>query len=302
MTAFLLGQVARDAGLPAGVLQIVHGLGPKVGQALVAHPRVKAISFTGGTATGRHIAATAAPMFKKLSLELGGKNPNIVFADADMEEALQGAVRAGFSNNGQICLCGSRLYVERPIYVQFRDELVKRVQAMRVGDPLAADTALGALVSESHLQKVLSYLELAKQEGGSLLCGGQRVMLPGEHADGFFLSPAILEGLSGQCRTNQEEIFGPVLTIQPFDTEEEALTLANGVDYGLAAAVWTRNLARAHRIAERLESGIVWVNCWMLRDLRTPFGGVKQSGVGREGGWEAMRFFTEPKNVCVQYG
>jgi aminomuconate-semialdehyde/2-hydroxymuconate-6-semialdehyde dehydrogenase len=302
MTAFLLGKVAKEAGLPGGVLQIVHGLGPKAGEAMVVHPRVKAISFTGGTATGRHIAATAAPMFKKLSLELGGKNPNIVFADADFEEALRGAIRAGFSNNGQICLCGSRLYVERPIYTQFRDALVKNVQALVVGDPLVADTAMGALVSEAHLNKILSYLELAKEEGGSLLCGGERLRMPGKHADGFFLRPAILEGLSGQCRTNQEEIFGPVLTIQAFDTEEEALALANGVEYGLAAAVWTRDLSRAHRIAEQLESGIVWVNCWMLRDLRTPFGGVKQSGVGREGGWEAMRFFTEPKNVCIQYG
>lgn len=302
MTAFLLGKVAREAGLPPGVLQIVHGLGPKVGNALVVHPRVKAISFTGGTATGRHISAIAAPMFKKLSLELGGKNPNIVFADADFEDAIQGAVRAGFSNNGQICLCGSRLYVERPIYAKFRDELVKRVNAMKIGNPLADDTTLGALVSEAHLKKVLSYVELAQQEGGKLLCGGERVVLPGDNAGGFFLRPTIIEGLSAQCRTNQEEIFGPVLTIQAFDTEEEALVLANGVDYGLAAAVWTRDLTRAHRMAERLESGIVWINCWMLRDLRTPFGGVKQSGVGREGGWEAMRFFTEPKNVCVLYG
>jgi len=302
MTAYLLAKVAHEAGLPSGVLQIVHGIGPKAGQALVEHPKVKAISFTGGTSTGRHIAATAAPMFKKLSLELGGKNPNIVFADADFEEALSGAVRAGFSNNGQICLCGSRLYVEQPIYAKFRDELVKRVNAMKVGNPLADDTTLGALVSEAHLKKVLSYVELAQQEGGKLLCGGERVVLPGENAGGFFLRPAVLEGLSLQCRTNQEEIFGPVLTIQPFDTEEEALALANGVEYGLAAAVWTRDLARAHRFAEQLESGIVWINCWMLRDLRTPFGGVKQSGVGREGGWEAMRFFTEPKNVCVQYG
>lgn len=302
MTAFLLAKVCIEAGLPAGVLNIVHGLGPSAGQAIVEHPSVKAISFTGGTATGRHIAATAAPMFKKLSLELGGKNPSIVFADCDFEQAVSTAARSAFSNNGQICLCGSRIYVQKSIYEQFRDELVLRVSALRTGDPLAPDSDLGALVSRSHWKKVQGYLALAKEEGGRILCGGEPIRPEGRCSEGFFLSPAIIEGLDAQCRTNQEEIFGPVVTIQAFETEEEVLQWANGTDYGLAANVWTQDLSRAHRVAERLQMGIVWINCWMLRDLRTPFGGVKHSGIGREGGWEAMRFFTEPKNVCVKYG
>jgi aminomuconate-semialdehyde/2-hydroxymuconate-6-semialdehyde dehydrogenase len=302
MTAFLLAKVCIEAGLPAGVLNIVHGLGPSAGQAIVEHPSVKAISFTGGTATGRHIAATAAPMFKKLSLELGGKNPSIVFADCDFEQAVSTAARSAFSNNGQICLCGSRIYVQKPIYEQFRDELVRRVSALRTGDPLASDSDLGALVSRSHWEKVQGYLALAKEEGGRILCGGEPIRPEGRCSEGFFLSPAIIEGLDAQCRTNQEEIFGPVVTIQAFETEEEVLQWANGTDYGLAANVWTQDLSCSHRVAERLQMGIVWINCWMLRDLRTPFGGVKHSGIGREGGWEAMRFFTEPKNVCVKYG
>ncbi len=301
VTAWMLARTCQEAGLPPGVLNIVHGLGPEAGQAIVAHPKIKAISFTGGTHTGRHIAAAAAPVFKKLSLELGGKNPHIVFADCRLEEALQTAVRAGFSNNGQICLCGSRLYIERPLYARFRDALVQRVQALKVGNPMQSDTDLGALVSQAHLDKVLSYIELAQAEGGRVLCGGQRVQVAAPCEHGYFVAPTLIEGLGLHCRTNQEEIFGPVLTIQPFDTAEEALALANGVDYGLAASIWTQDLSCAHRMAEQLHSGIVWINCWMLRDLRTPFGGIKQSGIGREGGWEAMRFFTEPKNVCVKY-
>lgn len=301
MTAFLLAQTCIDAGLPPGVLNIVHGLGPKTGQAIVEHPQTKAISFTGGTATGRILARTAAPMFKKLSLELGGKNPNLVFADCHFEEAISTTVRSSFANNGQICLCGSRVYVERPIYEKFRDELVLRAKRLVTGDPFDAATDLGALVSEQHRQKVLGYLDLARQEGGTVLCGGQPVSPPGDLAGGYYLSPAVIEGLGNDCRTNQEEIFGPVVTLQPFDSEEEAIALANGVEYGLASTVWTQDISRATRVAERLQAGIVWVNCWMLRDLRTPFGGVKNSGVGREGGTEALRFFTEAKNVCVKY-
>ncbi len=301
MTAYLLSKICIEAGLPAGVLNIVHGLGGKAGQAIVEHPKIKAISFTGGTATGRKLAATAAPMFKKLSLELGGKNPNVIFADCDFERMMNDTVRSSFANNGQICLCGSRIYVERPIYEEFRAELVRRANNMKVGDPFSAETELGALVSRQHQEKVLSYLDLAKEEGGTILCGGEPVILSGELAGGFYLSPAVVEGLGIECRTNQEEIFGPVVTIQPFDTEEEAIALANGVGYGLSSTVWTKDISRASRVAERLQAGIVWVNCWMVRDLRTPFGGVKNSGVGREGGTEALRFFTEAKNVCVKY-
>lgn len=302
MTAYLLSKACIEAGLPAGVLNIVHGLGLKAGQPIVEHPSVKAISFTGGTATGRQIAEIAAPRFKKLSLELGGKNPNIIFADCDFDEMMVGTLRSSFSNNGQICLCGSRIYVERPIYERFREELVKRTQFLKVGDPKLAVTDLGAVVSRAQLEKVQRYLALAEVEGGTILCGGDAPELQAPHEAGYFLRPAVIEGLPIDCRTNQEEIFGPVVTISPFDTEEEALSLANGTNYGLSATVWTKDISRAHRVAEQLQSGIVWINCWMLRDLRTPFGGEKQSGVGREGGLEALRFFTAPKNVCIKYG
>lgn len=301
MTAFLLSKICMEAGLPAGVLNIVHGLGPKAGQAIVEHPKIKAISFTGGTATGRILARTAAPMFKKLSLELGGKNPNLIFADCNFEEAVSTTVRSSFANNGQICLCGSRVYIERPLYEKFRNELVRRVRQLKVGDPFNDDTNMGALVSKQHKEKVMGYLSLAKEEGGAILCGGESVELPGGLSGGYYLSPAVVEGLPNTCRTNQEEIFGPVVTLQPFDTEEEAIAMANGVEYGLASTIWTQDISRASRVAERIQAGIVWVNCWLLRDLRTPFGGVKNSGVGREGGTEALRFFTEAKNVCIKY-
>jgi aminomuconate-semialdehyde/2-hydroxymuconate-6-semialdehyde dehydrogenase len=301
MTAFLLSKICIEAGLPAGVLNIVHGLGPKAGQAIVEHPKIKAVSFTGGTSTGRILARTAAPMFKKLSLELGGKNPNVVFADCNFEEAVSTTVRSSFANNGQICLCGSRVYIERPIYEKFRDELVRRAKNLKVGDPFDAGTDLGSLVSKQHREKVMGYLDLAREEGGTVLCGGEPVELPGELSGGYYLSPAVVEGLPNACRTNQEEIFGPVVTLQPFDTEEEAIALANGVEYGLASTIWTGDISRAARVAERIQAGIVWINCWMVRDLRTPFGGVKNSGVGREGGTEALRFFTEAKNVCIKY-
>jgi aminomuconate-semialdehyde/2-hydroxymuconate-6-semialdehyde dehydrogenase len=300
MTAFLFSKLCMEAGLPVGVLNIVHGLGKKVGQAIVEHPNIPVISFTGGTVTGKTIAATAAPMFKKLSLELGGKNPNIIFADCDFEEALSTSINSSFSNQGEICLCGSRILVERSLYDRFVSEFVKRTRALAVGDPLNEATRLGALVSEGHMQKVLSYIELAKQEGGTIACGGERVKVDGWCASGYFVAPTVITGLSQSCRTNQEEIFGPVVTIMPFDAEEEVIAYANSTAYGLSATIWTNNLKRAHRVAHQLKSGIIWINCWLLRDLRTPFGGMKQSGVGREGGWEAMRFFTEAKNVCVK--
>ncbi len=301
-TAYLLSKVCMDAGLPAGVLNIVHGLGPKAGEAIIQHKQIKAISFTGGTKTGAHIASVAAPRFKKLSLELGGKNPNIIFADCNYDLMLKTTINSSFSNQGQICLCGSRIFVESSIYEKFKQDFVAAVDKMVVGDPLDPKTQIGAVVSESHMEKILSYIDLAKQEGGRLLTGGERVRLEGRCENGYFIKPTIFEGLDYQCRTNQEEIFGPVVTITPFHSEDEVLTMANSTEYGLASTMWTENISRAHRMAEKLDSGIVWINCWLLRDLRTPFGGVKNSGVGREGGSEALDFFTEPKNVCIQYG
>lgn len=301
MTAFMLSGLCMEAGLPPGVLNIVHGVGAKTGAAITAHPGIGAITFTGGTATGRQIAQAAAPMFKKLSLELGGKNPTIIFADCDFEKMMETTVRSSFQNQGEICLCGSRIYIERPAYERFKEEFVRRTSALRIGDPLEADTQVGAINSLQHLQKILSYITLAQSEGGTILSGGNRVLLDGRCKYGWFVEPTIIEGLDYACRTNQEEIFGPVVTLTPFDTEEEVLAHANCTQYGLAAMLWTQNLTRAHRMAERIQSGIVWVNCWMVRDLRTPFGGMKNSGVGREGGLEALRFFTEPKNVCVGF-
>lgn len=299
-TAYLLAQRCVEAGLPPGVLNIVHGTGPRVGSAITAHPDIPAISFTGGTATGATIARTAAPLFKKLSLELGGKNPVIVFSDCDLEDMLETTLRSSFRNQGQICLCGSRILVERSLYARFRDAFVARTKALRVGDPDDPDTDLGAVVSQAHLEKVLGHIATAREEGGTVLCGGERVVLPGALAEGWYIAPTIIEGLGPACRTNQEEIFGPVVTLQPFDTEEEALALANDTPYGLASVVWTSDGPRMHRMARALKSGIVWINCWMVRDLRTPFGGMKASGVGREGGTEALRFFTEAKNVCIK--
>jgi aminomuconate-semialdehyde/2-hydroxymuconate-6-semialdehyde dehydrogenase len=300
MTAYLLSEICITAGLPKGVLNIVHGLGPKVGNAIVSSKDVPLISFTGGTKTGAHIASVAAPMFKKLSLELGGKNPNIIFADCDYEKMLSTTMHSSFSNQGQICLCGSRIFVERSIYEKFKTDFVERAKKLTVGPPTNADTKVGAVVSKSHMEKILSYVELAQQEGGKILCGGKRKIVEGEFKDGFYIEPTIIEGLAYDCRTNQEEIFGPVVTIMPFDKEEEVLMMANSTMYGLASTVWTQDITKATRVANEIHAGIVWINCWLLRDLRTPFGGVKSSGVGREGGFEAFDFFTEPKNVCIK--
>jgi len=300
-TAYLLSEILDEVGFPAGVLNIVHGTGPNVGEPLVSHPEVPVISFTGGTATGARISSIAAPMFKKLSLELGGKNPNVIFADCDFDKMLRTTLQSSFANQGQICLCGSRILVERPLYDRFVAAFVEKVKALKVGRPDDPATQVGAVVSKDHQAKILHYIQLAQEEGGTVECGGQALYPEGAEG-GFYVAPTVITGLSMGCRTNQEEIFGPVVTIQAFDSEEEALALANATKYGLAATVWTENLKRAHRVAAHIHSGIVWVNNWLVRDLRTPFGGVKASGVGREGGFEALRFFTEPKNIYIDLG
>ncbi len=300
-SAYLFSQICSEAGLPPGVLNIVHGLGTEAGEAMVSHPCIKAISFTGGTKTGARIAAMAAPEFKKLSLELGGKNPCLVFDDCDYENTLSEVVRLSFSNSGQICLCGSRILIQKSLYETFRDDLVSKTKTLKVGDPLQEGVQIGSVISKAHQEKILSYIELAQKEGGQILCGGNDFKPKGRCENGAFVMPTIIEGLPADCRTNKEEIFGPVITLQPFQDEAEAIQLANTGNYGLASTLWTRDIHRATRLSRSLQTGIVWVNCWLHRDLRTPFGGMNASGVGREGGWEAMRFFTEAKNVCIKY-
>lgn len=300
VTAYLLGKICNEAGLPKGVLNVVHGNGQSAGDAILRHPKIKAISFTGGTTTGAHIAKTAAPMFKKLSLELGGKNPNIIFADCDYDLMLETTVKSSFANQGQICLCGSRIFVEDGLYERFKTDFVKRVKALKIGHPSEDSTNIGAVVSKQHLEKIKHYITTAQAENGKLLCGGEQVKIKG-YENGYYLQPTVIEVNSNQCRINQEEVFGPVVTLMPFNNEKEVLHLANDVRYGLSATLWTNDLNRTMRLSQHLQAGIVWVNTWMQRDLRTPFGGVKSSGVGREGGFEALRFFTEAKNVCIKY-
>jgi aminomuconate-semialdehyde/2-hydroxymuconate-6-semialdehyde dehydrogenase len=300
MTAFLLCELCREAGLPKGVLNVVHGTGPNVGATITAHPKIATISFTGGTVTGRKVAEAGAPLFKKISLELGGKNPNIIFADADLDAAIAGSVRSSFANQGQVCLCGSRVFVERSAYDGFVNRFLDKVSELKGGDPLDEKTEQGAIVSKTQLDKVKFYVDLAQKEGGKIALGGKVPEPINDRCrEGYFFTPTVITDLPVSCRTNREEIFGPVVTITPFDNEEQVIGYANDTEYGLASSVWTQNLNRAHRVAERIHTGTVWVNCWLVRDLRVPFGGMKQSGVGREGGEEALRFFTEPKNICI---
>ncbi|MHC4391453.1 MAG: aldehyde dehydrogenase [Planctomycetota bacterium] len=300
LTASRLAELIDDLDIPEGVFNLVHGYGAEAGQAIVEHPDVSLISFTGGTVTGRKVAATAAPLFKKLSLELGGKNPTLVFADADFDQAVAGALRAGFLNQGQVCLCGSRILVEASIYERFEAALIERVNALAIGDPSEPATEMGALISLEHREKVESYIELARSEGGVVRAGGSRPDLPPRLSQGAFLRPTVVTGLDPGCRTATEEIFGPLVTLHPFEDEAEAIRIANGVRYGLCASVWTQDLTRAHRVSAALETGMVWVNTWLLRDLRVPFGGVKDSGVGREGGRYSLEFFSESRNVCIK--
>lgn len=301
VSAYLLAKITKEAGLPDGVLNIVHGDGPSCGEAIVKHPDIKAISFTGSTKAGERIASIAAPMFKKLSLELGGKNPNIIFADCDWNKMMSTTMRSSFANQGQICLCGSRILIEASVYDKFKTEFIERTKKLTVGDPLVEGSKQGAVVSKVHFDKIMGCIETAKQEGGTILCGGNAVKLSGRCENGYFIEPTIIENLGPDCKTNKEEIFGPVVTLQPFHSIEEALELANSTTYGLACTIWTQDISKANHVASKIESGIVWINCWLQRDLRTPFGGIKNSGVGREGGWEAMRFFTEAKNVCTVF-
>ena len=302
LTAHFLAQTVKAVGLPDGIFNLVHGYGPDVGQAIVEHPSIRGVSFTGGTATGKIVAATAAPMFKKLSLELGGKNATIVLDDAPLDDMMDGIVRASFTNSGQVCLCGSRLLIHASLYDEFIAKFVDAVNNIQVGDPMDETTVMGSVISEDHRKKVESYIELGLEEGGEVLTGGTRMNAPveGVPAQGAFLRPTVLAGLDASCRTATEEIFGPVVTVHTFETDEEAIAMANITEYGLAGSVWTGDVARGHAFAKQIESGIVWVNTWLNRDLRTPFGGVKQSGVGREGGTWSMNFFSEMTNICVQ--
>ncbi len=300
MTAFILSKICIEAGFPKGVLNIVHGLGNKIGDPLTTHIDTPIVSFTGGTVTGKHIATVTAPMFKKISLELGGKNPNIIFADADFGKAVSTAARAAFTNQGQICLCGSRLFVQEDIYEKFKIALIEKTKKLKVGDPKDPSSNLGAVVSKDHMKKILSKIEEAKKLGGKILVGGNRIILDGDLKDGYYIEPTIIEGLSFDCEINQEEIFGPVVSLISFKTEDEVLDMANSTKYGLSASIFTENISKGHRVAANIDSGVVWINTWLLRDLRIPFGGMKQSGVGREGGFKSLDFFTEPKNICVK--
>ncbi|MGZ3742698.1 MAG: aldehyde dehydrogenase [Pseudobdellovibrionaceae bacterium] len=301
MSAFLLCEILNEAGVPPGVVNMVFGLGAEAGEALVKHPKVPLISFTGGTTTGKHLSSAAAPLIKKLSLELGGKNANIIFADTDLEEALQTTLRSSFLNQGEICLCGSRIFVEASIYEKFMGRFVSETKKLKVGDPRKSENFLGALASQGHLEKVRSYVKLAQEEGGKIETGLETLSLPEENQKGYFMRPTIISQLRSECRVMQEEIFGPVVSVVPFHSEEDVVAMANSVEYGLAASLWTKDIQRVHRLARQLEVGTLWVNTWMMRDLRTPFGGMKMSGLGREGGLHSLEFFSETTNVCIKY-
>lgn len=302
LSVSLLGEIAKEAGIPDGVVNVVHGLGSVVGTALTTHPEVDLISFTGSTSTGKRIMKNGADSLKKVSFELGGKAANIVFEDANLDKAIPVSIQAAFMNSGQVCLAGSRILVQRTIFDEFLVRFKKAAMELKVGDPQNEDTKMGPVVSEAHYNKVISYLEVAKEENATLVCGGKRPQLPDYLQNGYYLEPTVYVQENHQARICQEEIFGPIVTLIPFDTEEEALKIANDTEYGLNGVVWTENLQRAHRISHHVRAGTIWVNCWFVRDLRAPFGGFKKSGIGREGGHHSLEFFTEAKNICIALG
>lgn len=299
-TAAKLCEYIQEIGFPKGVINMVFGRGPTAGDALVRHPEVPIISFTGGTATGQKIIEASAPHFKKVSLELGGKNPNVIFADCDFEQTVKTTLRSSFLNQGEICLCGSRIYVEESLYDKFLQEFVAQTEKLQMGDPKSDQTFMGALVSKPQYEKVMSYIELSKSEGGKIRAGGVRPKMPTPFSDGYFIRPTIITDLPESSRCVQEEIFGPVVTISKFKNIDDAIEKANGVRYGLSASVWTQDISKAHRMARELQVGTIWVNTWLLRDLRVPFGGTKASGIGREGAEHSLDFFSDIKNVCVR--
>jgi aminomuconate-semialdehyde/2-hydroxymuconate-6-semialdehyde dehydrogenase len=301
VTAWLMCQVMQEVGLPQGVVNVVCGYGHKAGQAMVVHEDIRLISFTGGTKTAESIIKSSAPFYKKLSLELGGKNPNVIFDDCNLDQCVETTIRSSFLNQGEICLCGSRIYVQETVYEEFLRKFLAKIREMKIGNPFDASTNVGALITKEHMAKVLSYIDIAKKDGKVEIGGSKPDDLPEELRDGYFVAPTVITGVSQQSACIQDEIFGPVVTVSTFKTEEEAIELANGVKYGLAACVWTENVRRANRVALSLHAGTVWVNCWLARDLRVPFGGTKHSGIGREGGNFSIDFYTEHKTVCLKY-
>ena len=298
-TAYLFSKLFKEAGFPKGVLNIINGIGSEVGEELVKNENIKAVSFTGSTRTGEIISESVAGAFKKVSLEMGGKNPNVIFEDCDYDKMLSTTVHSSFSNQGQICLCGSRILVEKSLAPKFLKDFVEKAKELKVGPPSESDTKVGAIVSKEHYSKILKYIGIAKEEGGEILCGGNAIHPEGDYKNGYYIEPTIIVNLNQQCRTNQEEVFGPVVSVDTFETIDEAIEKANSTKYGLSATVWTKDTSKALRASREIQAGIVWVNCWLKRDLRTPFGGVKNSGVGREGGMDALKFFTEVKNTCI---
>ena len=300
-TAYLFSKICIKAKLPRGVLNILHGEGKIIGEEIVNHKKIKAISFTGGTDTGKKIAKNASKHLKKISLEMGGKNPVIIFDDCDYNKMINSLIKSSFLNQGQICLAGSRIYVQETIYDKFKKDFIAKIKKLKIGDPFSSNTDQGAIVSSEHLNKIIKYVESAKEEGGKILSGGSIPKINSKFSSGWYFYPTVIENLSQKSKLNKEEIFGPVVTLNKFKNEEDAIKMANDTDYGLASIIWTRNINKANKLAVLLESGLVWINCWLERDLRTPFGGIKNSGYGKEGGKYALDFFTEPKNVCIKY-